>query len=157
MSVCLLVVLGLIESPILSSATSGSRQTRQSILESCQKRMISDINKYRVSRRQNLPALIRDDALCRAAQSYAEFCAIHGGRRHHADGRSPSQRARAAGYRGRRCGENVAYGYSRPSLAQRAWINSRGHRGNMLGPWRLIGVGAAKHEGRYFYVQMFGN
>lgn len=124
------------------------------IRDKCQTRMVRELNDYR--RAAGRGVLTKDDGLCRAAQLYAEHCARTGGHGHYADGRSPSQRAARQGYRGG-CGENWAYGPRSTSGALRMWIGSRGHRGNMLGSWRVVGVGASKHNGRYVYVQMFGN
>ena len=55
-------------------------------------------------------------------------------------------------------GENVAYGYSNGKAAVTAWMNSPGHRANIVnGKYRLIAVGAAQDEdGRWYVAQVFG-
>ena len=55
-------------------------------------------------------------------------------------------------------GENVAYGYSNGKAAVTAWMNSPGHRANILNTkYRLIAVGAAQDEdGRWYVAQVFG-
>ena len=55
-------------------------------------------------------------------------------------------------------GENVAYGYSNGRAAVTAWMNSPGHRANILnGKYRLIAVGAAQDDdGRWYVAQVFG-
>jgi uncharacterized protein YkwD len=55
-------------------------------------------------------------------------------------------------------GENVAYGYSGGRAAVTAWMNSTGHRANILNAkYRLIAVGAAQDEGgRWYVAQVFG-
>src|SRR4051812_35541364 len=50
-------------------------------------------------------------------------------------------------------GENVAYGYrSGTSVVDDGWMNSEGHRANILNPsFRLMGIGARKgHNGRWY-------
>jgi uncharacterized protein YkwD len=56
-------------------------------------------------------------------------------------------------------GENVAYGYpSGRSVVNQGWMNSDGHRANILNPsFRLMGIGARKgHDGRWYVAQVFG-
>ncbi|MDQ2086316.1 SafA/ExsA family spore coat assembly protein [Herbivorax sp. ANBcel31] len=54
-------------------------------------------------------------------------------------------------------GENIAMGQRTPSEVMDAWMNSPGHRNNILSPsFTEIGVGLAKSEdGRYYWTQMF--
>jgi uncharacterized protein YkwD len=56
-------------------------------------------------------------------------------------------------------GENVAYGYrSGKSVVNDGWMNSEGHRDNILNPsFRLMGIGARKgHDGQWYVAQVFG-
>jgi uncharacterized protein YkwD len=56
-------------------------------------------------------------------------------------------------------GENVAYGFpSGRSVVNDGWMNSEGHRANILNPqFRLMGIGARKgHDGRWYVAQVFG-
>ena len=56
-------------------------------------------------------------------------------------------------------GENVAYGYrSGVSVVNDGWMNSDGHRANILNPsFTLIGIGARLgHDGRWYVSQVFG-
>lgn len=56
-------------------------------------------------------------------------------------------------------GENVAYGYrTGRSVVDEGWMNSPGHRANILNPaYRLMGIGARKgHDGRWYVAQVFG-
>lgn len=56
-------------------------------------------------------------------------------------------------------GENVAYGFpSGRSVVNDGWMNSDGHRANILNPsFRLMGIGARKgHDGRWYVAQVFG-
>lgn len=76
-----------------------------------------------------------------------------------ADGRSPWDRARAAGYT-TASGENIAAGYSSPASVVSGWLGSPGHCRNIMAPGaRELGVGMAQVQGsRYgtYWVQLFG-
>ena len=54
--------------------------------------------------------------------------------------------------------ENIAYGFSTGRAVVTAWMNSPGHRANLLkGSMRWIGVGAVKDENGVWWVsQVFG-
>ncbi|MDR7086641.1 uncharacterized protein YkwD [Aeromicrobium panaciterrae] len=55
-------------------------------------------------------------------------------------------------------GENIAYGYSSGKSVVSAWMNSTGHRRNILkSGYRQIGVGAVQDkDGRWWVSQVFG-
>jgi uncharacterized protein YkwD len=59
----------------------------------------------------------------------------------------------------RRLAENVAYnqGYQDPAqIAVAGWIESEGHRQNMIGNYNLTGIGVAKNQqGEYYFTQIF--
>lgn len=54
-------------------------------------------------------------------------------------------------------GENIAYGHKTPAEVMNSWMNSSGHRSNILSPaYNQIGVGVAKAaNGTYYWTQMF--
>lgn len=57
-------------------------------------------------------------------------------------GTTLSQRVAAAGYKGSYVGENIAAGYSTPEAVMNGWMNSEGHRRNILNCTYVdIGVG----------------
>jgi uncharacterized protein YkwD len=58
----------------------------------------------------------------------------------------------------RMVGENVAYGYRDGAAVMVGWMNSPGHRANILNAnYRLLGVGAAQSaQGRWYSAQVFG-
>jgi uncharacterized protein YkwD len=76
------------------------------------------------------------------------------------DGDMPADRARAAGYRGRQIGENIAAGQSSPNKAMAGWLASPGHCANLMNPM-FTQVGAAyaadarSDEGVY-WTMLFG-
>jgi uncharacterized protein YkwD len=55
-------------------------------------------------------------------------------------------------------GENVAFGYPNGKAAVAAWMQSKGHRANILNPrFRLIAVGAYQDSrGSWYVAQVFG-
>jgi uncharacterized protein YkwD len=58
------------------------------------------------------------------------------------DGRSPFDRMKAAGFRGGAMAENIAAGYSSPAAVVEGWMNSPGHRANILNcTYTMIGIG----------------
>ena len=57
-------------------------------------------------------------------------------------GTEPRDRAGDAGYPGSKVGENIAQGTDTPEAVVEGWMNSPGHRANILDPdFREIGVG----------------
>jgi len=112
-----------------------------------------------------LEPLKPDEALHKAAQSFAEYMARTHRYGHLADGREPAQRVEEAGYAYCSTRENIAYIYSPQALTSRelagefvqGWKDSRVHRENMLAPFATeCGFGLARSEktGTYFAVQL---
>lgn len=67
---------------------------------------------------------------------------------------SPFEMIKSFGISYRTAGENIAKGYSTPEAVVKAWMNSPGHRANILNAsYTHIGVGYVK-EGNY-WTQMF--
>ncbi len=59
----------------------------------------------------------------------------------------------------RAAGENIAYGQKTPSAVMNAWMNSSGHRANILGSqFGKVGIGVYKaNNGLYYWTQVFTN
>lgn len=53
-------------------------------------------------------------------------------------------------------GENVGFGSSALAV-QNGYMNSSGHRANVLGSWDFVGVGYARSGSRVYTVQVFMN
>jgi uncharacterized protein YkwD len=72
------------------------------------------------------------------------------------EGLDPFARARAAGV-GYARAENIAQGQPDPAAVMAAWMNSPGHRANILdcSPTKL-GVGVAEGSGGPWWTQLFG-
>ncbi|MCT9006798.1 sigma-70 family RNA polymerase sigma factor [Streptomyces rhizosphaerihabitans] len=73
------------------------------------------------------------------------------------DGADPGQRITAAGYRWSTYGENIAKGQQTPQAVMDSWMNSPGHRANILNcSFKNIGVGVHKGSGGPWWTQDFG-
>ena len=60
------------------------------------------------------------------------------------------------GYSYRGAGENIAYGQRSPEEVMTAWMNSEGHRANILGEnYTHIGIGVYESGGVIYWSQMF--
>lgn len=74
------------------------------------------------------------------------------------DGRSPFDRMRDEGVSYRTAGENIAAGQRTPDAVHTAWMNSAGHRRNILnGAYGRIGVGYVSCGGRPYWTQVFAD
>ena len=55
-------------------------------------------------------------------------------------------------------GENLAYGYSTPEAVMNGWMNSPGHRANIMSPnFNHVGIGYYKVNGTVYATQLFSN
>jgi uncharacterized YkwD family protein/spore coat assembly protein SafA len=70
---------------------------------------------------------------------------------------SPFKMMESFGLRFSAAGENIAYGQTTPAQVMNDWMNSPGHRSNILNPtYTQIGVGLAKNKnGVCYWTQMF--
>ncbi|MBD2604851.1 pre-peptidase C-terminal domain-containing protein [Scytonema hofmannii FACHB-248] len=109
--------------------------------------------------------LTLNSKLNNAAQAHSEDMALHDFFNHKgSNGSSIGDRALASGYQFSRLGENIAAGYATPEDVVQGWLNSPGHRANILNPsYREIGIGyyyLANDTGninhRYYWTQDFG-
>lgn len=73
------------------------------------------------------------------------------------DGRSFTTVLKDQGISYRGAGENIAWGQSSPEEVMRGWMNSEGHRANILNPnFTKIGVGYYRNtNGRNYWTQLF--
>jgi uncharacterized protein YkwD len=73
--------------------------------------------------------------------------------------RTAGQRMVDCGYTNPGIGENIAEGFNTPSSVMDAWMNSAGHRANILGTgFTVMGVGVAvAANGAYFWTVDFGS
>ncbi|TDC12333.1 CAP domain-containing protein, partial [Actinomadura bangladeshensis] len=96
-------------------------------------------------------------ALHRAAQRHSADMASRRVLDHRgAGGDDPGERITAAGFRWSVWAENIARGQSTPSAVVGSWMNSEGHRANILN-CRLttVGIGVVRGGGGPWWTQVF--
>ncbi|MFC1736251.1 CAP domain-containing protein [Candidatus Hydrogenedentota bacterium] len=117
------------------------------------------INDERAAR--GLQALIPDTDLHAVARAHSQDMVDRDFFDHtNPDGLSPFQRMAAAGITYSKAAENIAWnqGHSNPAqTAVTAWMNSTGHRNNILNDtYTHTGMGvAATNDGKYYFTQVF--
>ncbi|PZG19858.1 hypothetical protein C1I95_10710 [Micromonospora craterilacus] len=101
-------------------------------------------------------ALSVDEKLMTAAQRHSQDQADNRNMSHTgSDGSDPGERIDRVGYVWRTYGENVAWNQKTPAAVMDAWMNSPGHRANILNcAFTEIGVGVASSNGPY-WTQVF--
>ena len=118
--------------------------------------ILSLVNKERTSR--GLKALEGDDSLNKVAQLKAEDMAENGYFSH----TSPTYGSafdmlKAHNIKQKTAGENIAYGQKTAQTVMNGWMNSSGHRANILkSSYTKLGVGyAVSKNGTPYWVQIF--
>jgi uncharacterized protein YkwD/stress response protein SCP2 len=109
--------------------------------------------------RAGLRPLADDPVLARAAQAHSDDMVARAFYSHTApDGSEPWDRAAAAGSTRRTIGENIACGQRSPAEVVRGWMDSPGHRANILKPgFTHIGIGfAGGGSAGTYWTQLFG-
>lgn len=110
-------------------------------------------------------ALTINNTLAVVAQAHAVDMAENDFFDHNSlNGASPFDRMQAAGYRFSSAAENIAAGYSTPASVMDGWMNSSGHRANILNcSYTEIGIGFYKLANDtgdvnyvWYWVQDFG-
>ncbi|MFG1842321.1 CAP domain-containing protein [Micromonospora sp. NPDC049175] len=142
--------------PATSSGSNGSTgSTGSSGTVSAQAREVVDlVNAERA--KAGCGALSIDDKLMTAAQKHSQDQADHKNMSHTgSDGSNAGVRLDRVGYAWRTYGENVAWNQQTPAAVMDAWMNSSGHRANILNcAFTEIGVGIATSNGPY-WTQVF--
>jgi uncharacterized protein YkwD len=109
--------------------------------------------------RAGLPPLTTDALLTTAAQAHSADMVARVFYSHTSpDGSQPWDRAAAAGSHRRTIGENIACGQRSPAEVVDGWMNSPGHRANILKPdFTHIGIGlAGGGPAGTYWTQLFG-
>jgi len=108
------------------------------------------LNQERTSR--GIPALTSNSELHNAALGHTRDMACNDFMSHiGSDGSGPGERITAAGYDFSTWGENVAAGYTSPSSVVEGWMDSSGHRANILNPnFTEIGIGYVYNSASFY-------
>ncbi|MEU1585268.1 CAP domain-containing protein [Micromonospora sp. NPDC005710] len=138
-----------------SNTGSSTGSTGSSGTVSAQAREVVDlVNAERA--KAGCKALSIDAKLMTAAQNHSQDQADHKNMSHTgSDGSNAGTRLDRVGYAWRTYGENVAWNQQTPAAVMDAWMNSSGHRANILNcAFTEIGVGIANGNGPY-WTQVF--
>ncbi|MFB7371962.1 CAP domain-containing protein [Streptomyces sp. NPDC056222] len=140
-----------------SGSGSGSGASRQgdSGSGSAVDQVVSLVNAERA--KAGCGPLTANSTLNRAAQGHSDDMAARDYFDHsNPDGDGPGERVTAAGYPWSTYGENIAMGQRTPEQVMDAWMNSPGHRANILNcDFKEIGIGI-HNEGGPYWTQVFG-
>jgi len=116
--------------------------------------VLSQTNKFRKSK--GLPVLVINEELNAIAQKHSVNMAKGKVGFGHGGFSKRNNMAREVIKPLHQFAENVAYGATSGKEVVTMWKNSSGHRRNMLGRYKYIGIGTAKDRyGRIYYTQVF--
>lgn len=105
-----------------------------------------------------LPALKPNKKLFIAARAHSANMAAKNELNHTLDCKGPGERLADAKYAHRGWAENCAAGQRTPAEAVMSWMNSDGHKANILSQHAEIGIGiAATADGMRYWTQVFAN
>lgn len=121
-----------------------------------EKRVIELLNIERA--KADLPPLKANARLMKAAREHSANMARQKQLAHDLDGKGPGERLQDVGYVHAGWGENCAAGQRTPAEAMTCWMNSPGHKSNILGGnYREVGVAVARSaDGTMYWTQVFG-
>ena len=133
------------------SASNSSQSTAANSSYAAQ--VVSLVNAERA--RQGLPALTISTTVQQAAQTRAgELQTSFSHTR--PNGASCFTALTEAGVSYARASENIAYGQSTPEAVVQSWMNSSGHRANILSSsFTTIGIGCTVVNGTAYWAQLF--
>ncbi len=139
--------------PSTSTDTDTTSTTPATSDASYAEQVVQLVNEERTSR--GLQALTMDSTVQAAAQIRAEEQAQSFSHTR-PNGTSCFTALDEQGVSYRSAGENIAYGQQTPEEVMTAWMNSAGHRANILNEgFTTIGVGYASINGQSYWSQMF--
>lgn len=103
-----------------------------------------------------VPSVSMHEHLNTAAQGHADTMARLQHMSHNAGGTDFQERIRSAGYNLSGGGENIAAGQRTPEAVVQAWMNSPGHKRNILNAyWWHVGFGVAVGGNRLYWCTVF--
>lgn len=141
-------VAALLAAALLAACATKSPTRSVADLAIDRDRGLAAVNAFRAE--NGLKPLSVDERLMAAAASQSEAMATRDKMDHAVAGALPG-RVERAGYHWGTTAENIGRGYRDYDAAMVGWINSPGHRKNLLNPnVSRIGVAAAQPEGRIY-------
>lgn len=138
-----------------ASAPAARKTTAPAADTSAQAAVLALVNQERA--KVGCSAVTASSSLASLAQNFSDDMASRGFFDHtDPDGQSPWDRAAAAGVSGLG-GENIARGQADAEAVMEAWMNSDGHRANILNcDYKTLGVGVHFGSGGPWWTQDFG-
>ncbi|OWZ00069.1 SCP-like extracellular protein [Phytophthora megakarya] len=120
--------------------------------------MLASVNVQRAA--QGLRPLCINTKLMAASKRHSDDMAAKNYMSHTgSDGSTMSQRITATGYKWNRIAENVAAGQRNVAAVMTSWMNSPGHRANILGDYTMFGTAYAYSSTstyKHYWTQNFG-
>ena len=111
--------------------------------------VLEQVNAQRAE--NDLDPLVMDETLLEAAMLRAAECAVY------FDHTRPDGSSCFTAASGWMNGENIAAGQANPTAAMNSWMNSSGHRANILRDWfTTVGIGVFYINGVRYWTQCFG-
>ncbi|MCH0560322.1 sigma-70 family RNA polymerase sigma factor [Streptomyces sp. MUM 16J] len=143
------------QTPRTTPSSAGAAQV-QSAPANTVAQVVALVNKERAT--AGCGPVTENAQLEKAAQAHSDDMAARNFFDHtNPDGAGPGDRITAAGYHWSTYGENIARGQQTPQSVMDAWMNSPGHRANILNcAFKDIGVGVHKASGGPWWTQDFG-
>lgn len=138
-----------------TSAPAARKTTAPAAATSAQAAVLALVNQERS--KVGCSPVTPSSSLASLAQSFSDDMAARGFFDHtDPDGQSPWDRAAKAGVTGLG-GENIARGQADAEAVMQAWMNSEGHRANILNcDYKTLGVGVHFGSGGPWWTQDFG-
>lgn len=139
--------------------TQTQQPTQDSQNSNVQQQILTLVNLER--KKANLQPLTLNSQLAQAAQNHTNDMVSKSYFSHTSpSGGTMTSRVNATGYKYSAIGENIAAGSGTATATMTQWMNSPGHRANILNPkFRELGVGYAQSNDqyRYYWTQVFGS
>ncbi|MFJ4868405.1 sigma-70 family RNA polymerase sigma factor [Streptomyces sp. NPDC088757] len=147
------------QAPVTKRPTAPSSPTatkQDSGHTSVEEQVIALVNAERA--KEGCGAVTGNSLLARAAQGHSDDMAARDFFDHtNPDGAGPGERVTATGYGWSTYGENIARGQQTAEQVMESWMNSPGHRANILNcSFKELGVGLHTGDGGPYWTQVFG-
>ncbi|MGA5218724.1 sigma-70 family RNA polymerase sigma factor [Streptomyces cinereoruber] len=147
------------QAPVTKTPTTPSSPTatkQDSGHTSVEEQVIALVNAERA--KEGCGPVTGNSLLARAAQGHSDDMAARDFFDHtNPDGAGPGERVTATGYGWSTYGENIAMGQRTAEQVMEAWMNSPGHRANILNcSFKELGVGLHTGDGGPYWTQVFG-
>jgi uncharacterized protein YkwD len=125
-------------------------------IEQIKERLLVLHNQHRAAR--GVSALKRVVELDRSAQLHNDYMARVGNLTHNEPGRDIGKRVKEQGYQWRTVGENIAWNQQTADEVMKSWMNSSGHRANILSSsYQDVGFGVTQKGLEWWWTANFAS